>query len=599
MVMNTLHTLHKPVIHATTLCLLIFSSIVLAASQITATVDRTTLSINEAFTLSITVNGSFSGNKPDMTPIQKDFELLSTSQSNNISYINGQMSQTTQWHYKLLPLDTGQIIIPALQVGTEKTQPITITVTDSPPVVQGNKSTTFLEAEASPQTAYVQSQILYRQKAYVAVPLSGKPGFSPPRIKDGQADIYELGVLPVFQEQKNGHKYYVYEKQYLIFPQKSGKLTIGSSRFQGIIPDDKQQQHRRSDPFGNGFFDDFFGRRFGKSINARSKVIKLNIQPQPSTFKGKNWIAATNLQIHSNWSLPTDQLKAGEPVELTIAIIADGVLSEQLPEIQINAPDNLKTYPEKPELRNSRSKAGVTGTKNQRITVIATGGGEYRIPAIEIPWWNTATNKIEISRLEEQILKVSGAPAPKQEKPSDTGKNNLNNQQQTENSRAGSIESQGKKDTPSRTKWIWLIAGLTLGGIIFFIAFFLFKLKTKQKKMKSSPDKTISINIDKITNNLRLACEANDPELAEKNLRHWGEQVLQLKPATMSSLSKLGSEQFKNEINKLSIALYGKHDKEKKSWNGKLLWQAVEKFQTDSSNTSTEPVDKLASLYPQ
>ncbi len=65
-------------------------------AEVTVSVDRNPVQINESFR--IVFESDVSGSdKPDFTPLKKDFDIISQGQSSNIRIINGDYSATTQW----------------------------------------------------------------------------------------------------------------------------------------------------------------------------------------------------------------------------------------------------------------------------------------------------------------------------------------------------------------------------------------------------------------------------------------------------------------------------------------------------------------------
>ena len=69
--------------------------------------------------------------------------------------------------YVLVPKHTGTLIIPAITIGQNQTQPITLTVIagNSQQAPAANK-TIFLTATLTPNNPYVQSEALYTLKLY-------------------------------------------------------------------------------------------------------------------------------------------------------------------------------------------------------------------------------------------------------------------------------------------------------------------------------------------------------------------------------------------------------------------------------------------------
>ncbi len=89
--------------------------------------------------------------------------------------------------------------------------------------------------------------------------------------------------------------------------------------------------------------------------------------------------------------------------------MADGLTAEQLPPVPFDVSVGFERYPEQPFLKDQTSPTGVTGSRQERITLIPTRPGIYTLPGIEIEWWNSAANDLQAARLPPRVVKVIGA----------------------------------------------------------------------------------------------------------------------------------------------------------------------------------------------
>ena len=81
----------------------LFSQGTLAATEVSAKVDRNQVGMYQTFNLIIIKEGSAGGAKPNLQPLQKDFEVLGTTASSQMKIVNGNMSQQTEWRGILSP----------------------------------------------------------------------------------------------------------------------------------------------------------------------------------------------------------------------------------------------------------------------------------------------------------------------------------------------------------------------------------------------------------------------------------------------------------------------------------------------------------------
>ena len=56
---------------------------------------------------------------PDLTPLQKDFEVLSTQSSSELRIVNGRSSSSMTYRFVLRPKRVGELIVPAISIGGE------------------------------------------------------------------------------------------------------------------------------------------------------------------------------------------------------------------------------------------------------------------------------------------------------------------------------------------------------------------------------------------------------------------------------------------------------------------------------------------------
>jgi len=95
------------------------------AAGLFARVDRTQLSIDETLELSLESQGGAVFGKPDLEPLEELFEVFDTRQVNQLSSSNGEARAITRWLITLRPRQTGYVVIPPLQLGDWRSEPIT------------------------------------------------------------------------------------------------------------------------------------------------------------------------------------------------------------------------------------------------------------------------------------------------------------------------------------------------------------------------------------------------------------------------------------------------------------------------------------------
>ena len=131
-------------------------------------VDRDNLATDEMLTLTITSKDHMNMT-PDLSPLKKDFYIVGTNQNSQFSMINGTTQMETAWQIALLPKREGEIAIPEIQVGKEKTPSRLIHVSNVKNSYATTKATNpdiFFEASITPKEMYIQEQFVYTLKLF-------------------------------------------------------------------------------------------------------------------------------------------------------------------------------------------------------------------------------------------------------------------------------------------------------------------------------------------------------------------------------------------------------------------------------------------------
>ncbi len=361
------------------------------AATLNAQVDRLDVGLNETVTLAVTLSEQAMTGAPDFSALDKDFDILSTSQSNEYNSINGQVESYTRWQLVLMPHRAGKLKIPPFTFRGSTSQEVTINVTDTPQpqgAFAGNQDI-YLETELNKQSVYVQQQALLTLRLYTNTSLSN---IEPEALKltDARTEIVNENQ---YQRTINGRAYIVVERTYAIFPQKSGALEIPSMRW------DLQLGSRAQSLF------DRFGNRQLRRL--RTETQTLTVKPTPDNYpNGKDWIPAKKLTLTQTWSSSPDKFKAGEPITRKLILRAEELGGSQLPRLTTKAPDSVNIYPDSPAIEETKSSQGITTTLRQTDAIVPTKAGQFELPPVEVTWWNTQTQKVEKATLPAQKIFV-------------------------------------------------------------------------------------------------------------------------------------------------------------------------------------------------
>lgn len=543
------------------------------AANISARTDRVNITINESFTLIFESSGSVDDD-PDFSPLTQDFEILNNSENNNISLINGQMQRRVSWTLQLFPKRSGKLLIPAISFGKDKSPELQISVANTPNKARSDQDI-YIEVDAEPKSPYIQQQVFLTVRLYRAVATSNDR-LSEPELGNQDAVLNKFGEDRSYDKIIDGRRFVIYERQYVIFPQQAGILNIPPIQYSGVTG--------RS---SRGFFDPFGAS--GKAVRSLSKAIQLNVQAIPPNFKGQHWLPASKVTLNESWSPNPPQFKVGEPVTRNIIITAEGLTAAQLPELPTGNIAGFKQYPDQPGLDDRLSNQLLIGQRIEKVALIPTAAGQYTLPEITIPWWNTQTQKQEIARLPAKTVQVIAAAT---NSPID---NATNNSAATKAQTANDSSTQIVHET-SAGIWPWLCLLFIVAWLVTL--FFLLRLKQQlqeqaQQNIKKKPQRSAP-NAKQALRQLELACSNNQAQAAKQALLHWAESKWpEHRITSLNSLSRYMDKALQAEIQQLSQSLYHSGPE---YWAGSSLWQAFKAWQPISTDNSKE-AEPLAPLH--
>jgi len=375
------------------LLLLLVSTGQVLAVELVASVDRNPVSINESFKLVIRATES-PDDDADFSPLHEDFEILNQQQSSRSSWVNGQSSKIISWNIDLMAKRVGQLQIPSIHFGDDKTSPIQLQVVESQvQATSASNEPIYLDVAVSKNEVYVQAQLIYTVRLFQRVSLA-KASLTEPQAD--HAMVEKLGEDTQFNTQINGVNYTVTERKYAIFPQKSGPLTIAPLTLTAQIPSQ-----------GRSAYGSIFNSQRTQTKRIYSKPIQLNVLAAPAQLNTKHWLAAEQLHLEQMWPNNEPTITVGEPLTRTLTLLAKGVTASQLPEFILDGENaSLKIYPDQAVLKNQRNNDGVIAFREQKIAIIPSKPGQYTLDAIEIPWFNTQTGQQEIARIAATTITV-------------------------------------------------------------------------------------------------------------------------------------------------------------------------------------------------
>jgi len=364
-----------------------------AAAELSADLSRTEVAAGETVVLTLTQTGS-QMTPPNLTPLEPDFHIVDRASRAEVTVVNGQRTERRELLLTLLPRRTGSLTVPALSAGDDSTVPLGLEVgpttagdsrllpqltaaasASSPAAFAGEIA---IDAEVSPSRARVGQQVL------LVVEVSSEDGPPQGRLHDPQLENGRL--LPLGEERRiedsDARDRYIYERRYAIFPAEPGVLEIQPLRYDSWTPG------------------------AGTPQTELSPALRVNVMPIPELPDDRSWLPARSVTL-SEAGPSAVRLAPGQALERTLTLSAVGLAAEDLPEIPLAIPFQLRVRDDAPRLWNERRPDGVIGHRTERILISAAEPGRYVLKSPGLPWWNTETERWETASLPDWELTVA------------------------------------------------------------------------------------------------------------------------------------------------------------------------------------------------
>ncbi len=379
------------------------------AGNFTAKVNRNHVPLGETFVLTLQYDDAPGTSEPDLTPLQKDFNIYSVGRDYQSTIINGQASHTYQWNVVLSPKVENVATIPSISFKNFSSSPIDITVAAAAPEQKQNISMSYDISNSEP---YLQEQIIYTLTIKTSENLQGS---LPQFVDDGSQSwiIKQISEPAVDTEIDNGIESKTVTIRYALFPQKSGVLSIPQMRLHAYYPD--KNRGRPASSLFSAFFNEDLLNSFGfnnmKKVDLTTKPQTIEVRAIPSENNGYWWLPSQQVTISSDWDNKLPEFKAGEPASRRITLTAAGIIDTQLPKLSFKEVAGLKQYPEKPEVSSYVTQNGIISQMNINVVYIPEKDGVLNIPEIIVPWYNLDTEQMDRAQLSAQQINAENNPS--------------------------------------------------------------------------------------------------------------------------------------------------------------------------------------------
>ena len=376
--------------------------------------------VGDQFRLSYTV--STQKVKDFQAPSIKGFDVLmgpSRSQQSSTQIINGSVTSTSSitFTYILMANTAGDYTIGGASIVADGNQMVSNSVRIKVlPQDQSNNSTQnssahsssstsvsnqdlFITASASKTNVFEQEAFVLTYKIYTRESNLQLNNAKLPDFKGLHSQEIEMTTNAKWTpEHYQGRNYYttVY-RQFVLFPQQSGKLYIDPAQFQMTVGKPVQS----ADPFDAFFNGGSSVIEIKKSIATPKIAINVNPLPagKPADFAG----GVGEFTISS--SINSKELKTNDAITIKLVISGTGNL-KLISNPEIKFPDDFEVYDPKVDNQVRLSREGLTGNKVIEYLAIPRHAGTYKIPGVSFSYFDIRSKSYKTLKTEEYVVNV-------------------------------------------------------------------------------------------------------------------------------------------------------------------------------------------------
>jgi hypothetical protein len=407
------------------LAALLFSSVTAYADAVyfEASVNKRTVSLNESFVYSITVNGggvNLPEHKMDALP---DFNRFGKSTSKSISVINGKTSVSVTHSYTLAPKRIGKFTIQPAEIAfngkTYLTESIEIEVIPAQSVqnipvgnsqqqpLQNTSGKAFVKASVDKKTAYENEKLVYKFSFYTNVDLASNPEYYPP---DFSGFWNDGSKLKSHFEVVDGLNYRVDEMETVLYSVGTGIKTILPAKLKVSVMDFSASS------ITDDFFNFFADMKNGQTKVLETNAIEIKVIPVPQGGKPSDFSGAIG-DFKIKASIDKKDVNTNEPVTLTVIVSGSGNM-KSASSINFGVYDSFKKY--------DTIIANTSGNSKKFKTIfIPLMPGEKEIPAVSLSFFNPVKKQYETIKTPPQKITVSGMAVYPKENVEDKSKINM------------------------------------------------------------------------------------------------------------------------------------------------------------------------------
>jgi len=349
-----------------------------------------------------------------------------TGQSSRMSNVNGHVSQSVSntWTVTLRAQKEGTYTLGPITVGGVKSNQLKYTIgkaqggqpqiqggmsgssnygssdkdTDKPKFIGKGDGNLFMRATVSESNVYEQQALVYTVKLYTTydaikfIGATAAPKFDGFVVEESKAISNSLNY-----ETLNGKTYATAViARYIIFPQMTGQLKVMGNTYT-VSVDQREYYH-----------DPFWGNMAVSSplqLNVSPNDLTISVRPLPSPKPADFSGGVGNFTISSQ--LKSNDFKTNQAASIEYIVTGTGNLKYvQLPDLSTLYPAQLEVYTPKTDIKANIGSSNVSGSVLFDYSFMPLEEGDYKIPSVNLVYFNPETGEYETSSSKEYNIAV-------------------------------------------------------------------------------------------------------------------------------------------------------------------------------------------------
>lgn len=246
---------------------------------------------------------------------------------------------------------------------------------------QGLKPTLEAVVELPSETPYEQEMLLLRIRGVNHAPITLQSLVQPDLRNFAWM---QLGRDRWFEDMMEGRKVLRFERTMAVFPQRAGRLSIGSFVHQQTILNARGERER---------------------LDLVSAPVSVEVRAKPAGSSW--WLPARSLKVTDAWDRPPDRLGLGEVARRTVTLEAEGIGPELFPPIPSLKSPGVVAFFDPEERSTILTPNGPVSKVTWRWSVKGATSTPATVKEVRIPWFDTSTRAMREITLAPQEIKLA------------------------------------------------------------------------------------------------------------------------------------------------------------------------------------------------